>query len=133
MRRGLLNVTHHTESWPGWHILGAIEVDSGFAQISASPDGAMASKSDDKPLKSAYSSGKGRVVKDDMGRQSWQGTIRTVKLSLMKTGIFFRSEAQQRLTKLREAANDNADSGQSEELDITDDSSGSDPYNSGGK
>jgi len=90
----------------------------------------MASQSDDKSGKSPYEKGNGRVVEDEMGRQSWQGTIRSVKLSLMKTGIFFRSEAQQRLPDPRESGKDEAGNDHDEDQDIADEGGGFDPYNS---
>ena len=89
----------------------------------------MSSHSDDKTRKLQGAPGKGRVVKSSLGHQVWEGTIRTVKLSLMKTGIFYRSEAQKRLLELR--GEGSADDITEEELEIFDDSGGSDPYNSG--
>ena len=93
-------------------------------------DGVMGSQSDSKTRKSPYAQGKGRVVKDESGRQVWKGTIRTLKLSMMKTGIFFMSEAQRRLMKLREAGTDDASNDLDEDLEFIDDSGGFDPYDS---
>ena len=99
-------------------------------QISVFLDGVMGSQSDDKTGKSPYAQRKGRVVEDERDRQIWQGTIRTIKLSLMKTGIFFMSESQRLLMKLREAGTDHASNDLDEDLETIDDSGGFDPYDS---
>lgn len=88
----------------------------------------MSSQSDDRKRRPAQAPKKSRVGKSALGHQVWEGTIRTVKLSLMKTGIFYRSEAQKRLLQLR--GEDGADSISEDELEIFDDSGGNDPYNS---
>ena len=90
----------------------------------------MGSQSDDKTRKSPVAQKEGHVVEDERGRQIWQGTIRTIKLSLMKTGIFYQSEAQQRLMKLREAGTDDTSSDLDEDLEFIDDGGGFDPYDS---
>ncbi len=90
----------------------------------------MGSQSDRKTRKSPDAQRKDRVVKDERGRQVWKGTIRTIKLSLMKTGIFFMSETQRRLMKLREAGIDDASNDLDEDLEFIDDSGGFDPYDS---
>ena len=90
----------------------------------------MGSQSDRKTRKSPYTQKKGRVVEDQLGHQLWQGTIRTIKLSLMKTGIFYKSEAQQRLMKLREAGTDDANNDLDEDLELIDDSGGIDGHDS---
>ena len=74
--------------------------------------------------------GDGRVVVDERGRSIWEGTIRTVKLSLMQTGIFCRSEMQKRLTMLRELGQDKSTEEIQDELEIMDASPGFDPYDS---
>ena len=90
----------------------------------------MGSRSDRKTRKSPQAQKKSRVVEDERGHQVWEGTIRTIKLSLMKTGIFYKSEAQQRLMKLREAGTDDASNDLDEDLELIDDSGGFDPYDS---
>ena len=96
----------------------------------------MSSHEDDKTPKSPVAPKEGHVVEDDRGHQVWEGTIRTIKLSLMKTGIFFQSEAQQRLTKLGKGTGSDTSDDQDEELQIEEDDSGGggfDPYDSSGK
>ena len=94
----------------------------------------MGSDSDHKTQAAADEKRKGRVAEDDRGHQFWEGTIRTVKLSLMKTGIFFQSEAQRRLYELREADTDEASKDQEDELKFIDDGGGGfDPYDSANK
>ena len=90
----------------------------------------MGSESDHKTRKSPHAQKKARVVEDERGRQIWQGTIRTIKLSLMKTGIFGMSEAQQRSMELREASTDDASNDLDEDLEIIDDGEGINPYDS---
>ncbi len=86
----------------------------------------MDSQSDPKTRKSPDGRRKVRVIEDELGHQLWPDPIRTIKLSLMNTGRFFMSEAQQRLMKLREAGSNDLD----EDLEFIDDSGGFDPYNS---
>ena len=93
----------------------------------------MDSQSDPKTRKSPDAEKKVRVVEDELGHQVFQGTIRTVKLALMNTGIFFMSEEQQRLMKLAEAEIDDASNDLDEDLELINDSGGSDPYDSTGK
>lgn len=95
----------------------------------------MGSQADNKTRKSAHSNRKGQVVEDEQGHQLWHGTIKTIKLSLMKTGIFYQSEAQQRLLKLREAGTDDASEDLDQELEFIEEEedSGFDPYDSAKK
>lgn len=93
----------------------------------------MSSHSDDKRRKSATADREGHVVEDERGHQIWQGTIKTVKLSLMKTGIFKQSEAQRRLLELGESDAEAANSAVDEELEILDGGEGFNPYDSGRK
>ncbi len=86
----------------------------------------MDSQSDPKTQESPDAQRKVRVIEDELGHQLWPDKIRTIKLSLMNTGVFFMSEAQQRLMKLREAGSNDLD----EDLEFIDDSGGFDPYNS---
>ncbi len=90
----------------------------------------MGSQSDKKSRKSPYGHRKGRVVEDERDRQVWQDTIKTIKLKLMETGIFYQSEAQRRLMKLRETGTDNASIDLDEDLEFIDDGGGFDPYDS---
>ncbi len=88
----------------------------------------MGVQSDDKTQKSAYEHRQGRVVEDQRGHRLWQGTIKTLKLSLMKTGIFHMSETQH-----REAGTDDASNHLDEDLESIDDGGGFDPYDSAKK
>lgn len=97
----------------------------------------MDSQSDRKTRKSPDAQRKVRVTEDELGHQLWPDTIRTIKLSLMNSGIFFMSEEQQRLMKLRAAGSDDASDDLDEwspddsQSDGSDESTGYDPYNSG--
>ncbi len=97
----------------------------------------MDSQSDRKTRKSPDAQRKVRVTEDELGHQLLPDTIRTIKLSLMNTGIFFMSEAQRRLMKLRAAVSDDASNDLDEwspddsESDGSGESTGVDPYNSG--
>jgi ribonuclease PH len=90
----------------------------------------MDSQSDPKTRKSPDAEKKVRIIEDELGHQVFQGTIKTVKLTLMNTGVTFMSEEQQRLMKLAEAGIDDARNDVDEDLEISDDSTGFDPYNS---
>ncbi len=90
----------------------------------------MDSQSDPKTQKSPDAQRKVRVVEDELGHQLLPDTIRTIKLTLMNTGIFFMSEEQRRLMKLRAAGIDDASDDPDEDLDFIDDSGGFDPYDS---
>ncbi len=93
-------------------------------------NGIMDSQSDRKTQKSSDAQRKVRVVEDELGHQLWPDTIRTIKLSLMNSGIFFMSEAQRRMMKLREAGSDEASNDRDEDLEFIDDGGGFDPYDS---
>ena len=93
-------------------------------------NGVMDSQSDRKTQKSPAAQRKVRVIEDELGHQLWPDTIKTIKLSLMNSGIFFMSEAQRRLMKLREAGTDDASNDLDEDLEFIDDSGGFDPYDS---
>ncbi len=90
----------------------------------------MDSQSDRNTRKSPDAQRKVRVIEDEFGHQLWPDTIRTIKLSLMNTGRFFISEAQQRLMKLAEAGSDDDSRDLDEDLEFIDDSRGFDPYDS---
>ncbi len=93
----------------------------------------MGSESDHKTRKSPHAQKKARVVEDERGHHIWQDTIRTIKLSLMKTGIFYQSEAQRRLMELREAGTDDANNDLDDDLEFIDDDEGINPYDSAKK
>ena len=95
--------------------------------------GVMDSQTDPKTRKLPDAQKNVRVVEDELGHQVLAGTIKTAKLSLMNTGIFFMSEEQQRLMKLAEADIDDAGNDLDEDLKVVDDSGGFDPYDSTGK
>ena len=86
----------------------------------------MDSQSDPKTQESLDRQQKVRVVEDELGHQLLADTIKTIKLTLMNTGIFFMSEEQRRMMKLAEAGSDDAD----EDLEIINDSGDFDPYDS---
>lgn len=90
----------------------------------------MGSQSDRKTRKSPDAQRKDPVVEDEHGHQIWQGTIKTIKLSLMKTGIFLMSESQRLLMKLREAGTGDTSNDLDEDLEFIDDGEGFDPYDS---
>ncbi len=90
----------------------------------------MDSQSDPKTRKLPGAQRKVRVIEDELGHQVLSDTIKTVKLSLMKTGKFFMSEEQQRLMKLAEAGIDDGSNDLDEDLEFIDDSGGFDPYDS---
>ena len=90
----------------------------------------MDSESDSKARKSPYAQRQGSVVEDERGRRIWQDTIKHIKLSLMKTGIFFMSKTQRRLMKLRETGTDNASNSLDGDLEFTDENVGVNPYDS---
>jgi ribonuclease PH len=90
----------------------------------------MDSQSDPKTRKSPDAEKKVRIIEDELGHQVFSGTIKTVKLTLMNTGVTFMSEEQQRLMKLAEAGIDDARNDVDEDLEIIDDSTGFDPYDS---
>ncbi len=84
----------------------------------------MDSQSDPKTQESLDRQQKVRVVEDELGHHVLADTIKTIKLTLMNTGIFFMSEEQRRMMKLAEAGSDDAD----EDLEIINDSGEFDPY-----
>ena len=93
-------------------------------------NGVMDSQADPKTRTSPDAQRKVRVIENEHGHHLLSDTIKTIKLTLMDTGIFFMSEAQQRLMKLREAGIDDASDDLDEKLDFIDDSSGFNPYDS---
>ena len=93
----------------------------------------MGNKSDPKPRKSLYSQVKGKVVEDERGRQIWQDTIADITFSLMKTGVFFMTKAQEGLMKLRQTGSYSRGKDRDAELDLVDDSGAFDPYDSSSK
>ena len=96
-------------------------------------NGVVDSESDRETRESAYAQRKGRVVEDERGRQIWQDTIADITLSLMKTGVFFMSKAQEGLLKLRQTGSYGRGNDLDAELDIIDDSGGFAPYDSSSK
>jgi len=90
----------------------------------------MDSQSDAKTRKSPDAQRKVRVIEDELGHQLLPDTIKTIKLTLMNTGIFFVSEAQRRLMKLGEGGIDDTSNDLDEDLEFIDDSGGYDPYDS---
>ena len=84
----------------------------------------MDSQSDPKTQESLDRQQKVRVVEDELGHHVLADTIKTIKLTLMNTGIFFMSEEQRRMMKLAEAGSDDAD----EDLKFIDESGEFDPY-----
>lgn len=72
----------------------------------------------------------GDNVEDEKNRNVWDGTIRTLKLSIMKTGIFGGAQVQKALQKQRDEGRGDASGDSSEELDLSASEIGSDPYDS---
>lgn len=93
----------------------------------------MGNKSDPKSRKSLYSQRKVKIVEDERGRRIWQDTIEDITLSLMKTGVFFMSKAQEGLLKLRQTGSYSRGNDLDTELEVVDDSTGFNPYDSSGK
>jgi hypothetical protein len=87
----------------------------------------VGSESDSDKPNSPYARRKCRVVEDERGRQIWQDTVKHVKLSLMNSGVFNMSEAQERLTNLGETGTDND---LDANMEVIDDNGGFDPYDS---
>jgi len=90
----------------------------------------MDSQSGPKTKQSPGSERKVRVVDDKRGHSVLSGTIKTVKLSLMNTGMFFMSEEQKRLMQMAEADGDDASNDFNEDIEIVDNSDGFNPYDS---
>ena len=90
----------------------------------------MDSESDGEKRRSAYAQRKGRVVEDERGRQIWQDTIKTISLSLMESGTFFVSKAQEHLMKFRKTSTDIASNHLDDDLKVIDDEEDFDPYDS---
>ncbi len=90
----------------------------------------MSSRSDDKTKKPPTDDRKGKVVEDGRGHQIWEGTIKTIKLSLMKTGMFKQTEVHRRLQELAESDTEAADAAFDEEQEILGGGGGFDPYDS---
>jgi len=72
----------------------------------------------------------GRVRQDERGHSVWEGTIRTIKLSIMKTGIFRGAKVQKALQELQDQGKGNSSIDPSDELDLSVTEVGFDPYNS---
>ena len=90
----------------------------------------MDSQSGPKTQKSPGAERKVRVAEDKHGHSVLSETIKSVKLSLMNTGMFFMSEEQKRLMQLAETDIDDVSNDSDEDLKIIDDSDGFNPYDS---
>lgn len=90
----------------------------------------MDSPADDRKRKSAYARRKGRIVEGEGGRQIWQGTIKQVKLSLMKTGTYIMSKAHGRLMNLGDTLSNNVSDEPDEDMELTGENGGYDPRES---
>jgi hypothetical protein len=90
----------------------------------------MDSQSDPKSQKSPGTQRKIRVAEDERGHSVLSDTIRTAKLTLMNTGVFFMTEEQRRVLSLAEADSDDVSNDLDEDLEIIDDGGGFDPYDS---
>ncbi len=73
-----------------------------------------------------------RVVTNGLGHNVWSGTVKAVALEIDSTTLHDRSEAQKRLTALREAGEDFGVIDQDEPLEITEADLGLDPYDNSG-
>lgn len=83
-----------------------------------------------KKNESPYKPGGGRVIEDDGGRRIWEGTIRHVKLSLMKTGVFQFSDQVSKQDKAADQPGQSPTIATDEDLDIAADDGGFNPYDS---
>jgi predicted ATPase len=90
----------------------------------------MDSQSGPKTQKSPGAQRNVRVVEDKHGHSVLSETIKSVKLSLMNTGMFFMSEEQKRLMQLAEEDIDDASNDFDEDMEIVDHSDGFNPYDS---
>lgn len=69
-------------------------------------------------------------VENEKNRNVWDGTIRTLKLSIMKTGIFGGQKVQKALREQQDEGRGDASVDPSEELDVSVTEVGFDPYDS---
>ena len=75
----------------------------------------------------------GRIVEDETGRSVWEGTISTIKLSILKTGIFRGSKVREALQELQDQGKGDASVNPSEEIDLGVTDAGFNPYDSSWK
>jgi len=93
----------------------------------------MISNDKDKSRNSPEEERPARVVEDEVGRNVWEGTIRTIKLSILKTGIFRKAQVQESSQELQEQDRGDASIDPSEEHDLSVTEVGFDPYDSSWK
>ncbi len=90
----------------------------------------MTSDSKDKSRNTPDEKRHGHVAEDATGHSVWEGTIRTIKLSILKTGIFRGEKVQKALQELQDQGRGDASIDPSEELDLSVTEVGFDPYDS---
>ena len=73
------------------------------------------------------------IVENKNNPNIWDGTIKTLKLSLMKTGIFGAKKVQDALQELQDQDTSDARIDSSEEPDISVTDAGFNPYDSSWK
>ena len=72
----------------------------------------------------------GDNVEDEKNRNVWDGTIRTLKLSIMKTGIFGGAKVQEALQERQDQDGTDASIEPSVETDVSASDAGFNPYDS---
>lgn len=75
----------------------------------------------------------GDNVEDEKNRNVWDGTIRTLKLSIMKTGIFGGAKVQEALRERQDRDRTDASIEPSVEPDVSVSDAGFNPYDSSWK
>ena len=75
----------------------------------------------------------GDNVEDEKNRNVWDGTIRTLKLSIMKTGIFGRAKVREALQERQDQDGTDASIEPSVDADVSASDAGFNPYDSSWK
>ena len=73
------------------------------------------------------------IVENKNNPNIWDGTIKTLKLSIMKTGIFGGAKVQEALQELQDQDTSDARIDSSEEPDVSVSDAGFNPYDSSWK
>ena len=74
-----------------------------------------------------------KIVENENNPNIWDGTIRTLKLSLMKTGIFGAEKVQDALQEMEDQGTADANADPSAEHDVSVSDAGFNPYDSSWK
>lgn len=70
------------------------------------------------------------IVENENNPNIWDGTIKTLKLSIMKTGIFGAEKVQDALQEMEDQGKPDANADLSEEPDVSVSDAGFNPYDS---